>query len=211
MDKSNNRNQRISEIEARLSELKGERKRLVVELTTLQSSTRSPDELPALMGLPRCPVLHRRQTKRSISSLDSSARVNQFFRSSGKIHLRARRGTRQPVETNGHEVSAESRGQNVRSARTKPFHLSTPRRLKTTFKASVRSALMPFAKTTPARSLRPISTVMVGAKTFRLTKPRPENSGYRLKSSDRVPETVPTHGSSFRSQSKHERRASSAP
>ena len=52
MDRFNNRNQRISEIEARLSELEGERKRLVVELTTLQSSTRSPDELPALMGLP---------------------------------------------------------------------------------------------------------------------------------------------------------------
>ncbi len=55
MDRSNNRNQRISEIEARLSELEGERKRLVVELTTLQSSTRSPDELPALMGLPALP------------------------------------------------------------------------------------------------------------------------------------------------------------
>src|ERR1035437_2605824 len=55
MDRSDNHNQRISKIEARLSELEGERKRLVVELTTLQSSTRSPDELPVLMGLPALP------------------------------------------------------------------------------------------------------------------------------------------------------------
>lgn len=43
---------RIREIEARLSELENERKSLVVELTALQSSTRSEDELPSLLGLP---------------------------------------------------------------------------------------------------------------------------------------------------------------
>ena len=51
-----NRNQRIREIEARLAELENERKRLILELTTAQSSARAPDELPPLLGLPAAPI-----------------------------------------------------------------------------------------------------------------------------------------------------------
>jgi len=55
MDTPNSRDQSIKEIEAQLSVLDGERKRLVAELAALQSSPCAPDELPPVMGLPSLP------------------------------------------------------------------------------------------------------------------------------------------------------------
>jgi superfamily II DNA or RNA helicase len=55
VDSSNSRSSRIREIESQLSALEGERKRLVAELTTLQSPARTLNELPGLLGLPALP------------------------------------------------------------------------------------------------------------------------------------------------------------
>ena len=162
MDRSNNRNQRISEIEARLSELEGERKRLVVELTTLQSSTRSPDELPALKGLPALPSPPQTPDEKVDLFLSLFRARESVFPKLWENPSKGKKGYSPACRNEWARGICGKPQTKCSECPNQAFPLSTPRRLKTTFKANVRLALMPFAKTTPARSLQPISTVRVG-------------------------------------------------